>query len=289
MADYIIQSGDNLWNIAKNQLGLTSNADIQNAVNEIASSNDIKDANKIYAGQSINISIFEEDETEAKQADDKPAVEETEEKTDEKTDSAEGLNDTFDEFENWQSKHVDAMLECSTMEEYEEAALGIGKEYDFMEGQDVADEQAYNAQTLKLAQGHVEAYDKDGSGGLEFTEYLDSETLDEFDRYVQMVKNGELDKNEAIETITTAVAAAATVYNIIDQKMGDGNDKVSDFELQQYYQYVDSFDNEERAKDGKINIDATTNYPLYLAQQVEISDEALEKAFNYASSLFAEE
>ena len=285
MADYIIQSGDNLWNIAKNQLGLTSNADIQNAVNEIAASNNIKDANKIYAGQSINISIFEEDEAEAKQADDKPAAEETEEKAD----STEVLNDTYNEFENWQSKHADAMLESSTIEEYEEAAQEIGNEYDFMEGQDVADEQAYSTQTLKLAQGHVEAYDKDGSGELEFTEYLDSETRDEFDRYVQMVKNGELDKNEAIETITTAVAAAATVYNIIDQKMGDGNDKVSDFELQQYYQYVDSFDNEERVKDGKINIDATTNYPLYLAQQVEISDEAFEKAFSYASSLFAEE
>ena len=51
--DYLVQKGDNLWNIAKNRYNLSDNADIANKVNEIAKYNNIEDANLIFDGQTI--------------------------------------------------------------------------------------------------------------------------------------------------------------------------------------------------------------------------------------------
>ena len=51
--NYTIQSGDNLWNIAKTKYNLTSNSDIQNKVNEIAKTNNIANANQINANDNL--------------------------------------------------------------------------------------------------------------------------------------------------------------------------------------------------------------------------------------------
>lgn len=52
---YTIQSGDNLWNIAKQQYNLTNNQDIQAKIEEIAKANNITDVNTIISGTTLNL------------------------------------------------------------------------------------------------------------------------------------------------------------------------------------------------------------------------------------------
>lgn len=52
---YTIQSGDTLWNIAKQQYNLTSDRDIQAKIAEIAKENNITDINTIISGNSITL------------------------------------------------------------------------------------------------------------------------------------------------------------------------------------------------------------------------------------------
>ena len=52
--EYIVQSGDNLWNIVKDFYNLTDNSAIATKVDEIAALNNIDNPNLIYAGMVIN-------------------------------------------------------------------------------------------------------------------------------------------------------------------------------------------------------------------------------------------
>lgn len=55
-ATYTVKKGDNLWNIAKSQLGSgASDADILKKVNDLVSYNDIKNPDLIYVGQVIKL------------------------------------------------------------------------------------------------------------------------------------------------------------------------------------------------------------------------------------------
>ena len=53
--NYKIQNGDTLWNIVKQQFGLSNSTEIWSKVNEIASNNSIADPGSIFAGATINI------------------------------------------------------------------------------------------------------------------------------------------------------------------------------------------------------------------------------------------
>lgn len=60
---HLVQNGDNLWNIAKNEYGLSSYKDIMRAVDHIAVANGLEqgtDANWIQIGQSINMPTAEQ-------------------------------------------------------------------------------------------------------------------------------------------------------------------------------------------------------------------------------------
>ena len=52
---YIVQRGDNLWNIIKEYYNLESNNEIANKVDEIATYNNIDNPNMIYEGQEIKM------------------------------------------------------------------------------------------------------------------------------------------------------------------------------------------------------------------------------------------
>ena len=52
--EYIVQSGDNLWNIVKDFYNLSDNSAIATKVDEIAALNNIDNPNLIYAGMVIN-------------------------------------------------------------------------------------------------------------------------------------------------------------------------------------------------------------------------------------------
>ena len=52
---YIVQRGDNLWNIIKEYYNLKSNSEIANKVNEITAYNNLENPNMIYEGQKIKM------------------------------------------------------------------------------------------------------------------------------------------------------------------------------------------------------------------------------------------
>ena len=78
--NYSIQAGDSLWTIAKNQYGdnLKSDADIANAVNEIASANNLENPDLIYAGDELNLpDLFNESqEIDSSETDSQSALDE---------------------------------------------------------------------------------------------------------------------------------------------------------------------------------------------------------------------
>lgn len=55
MAIYEVRRGDNLYNIVKNQYGLTNKSEIMKKVREVAQNNGIKNPNLIFTGQKLNL------------------------------------------------------------------------------------------------------------------------------------------------------------------------------------------------------------------------------------------
>ena len=52
---YVVQRGDNLWNIIKEYYNLESNSEIANKVNEIATYNNLENPSMIYEGQELKM------------------------------------------------------------------------------------------------------------------------------------------------------------------------------------------------------------------------------------------
>ena len=52
---YIVQRGDNLWNIVKEYYNIESNNEIANKVSEIATYNNLENPSIIYEGQEIKM------------------------------------------------------------------------------------------------------------------------------------------------------------------------------------------------------------------------------------------
>ncbi len=55
MSNYTVKAGDNLWNIIKNQLKITNNAEIAQKVKEIAATNGMTKPGLIFPGQKIEL------------------------------------------------------------------------------------------------------------------------------------------------------------------------------------------------------------------------------------------
>lgn len=183
---------------------------------------------------------------------------------------------SFIKLTNWEDAHVknmenliDGVIDEST---YLEAGEKIGLDFDFMEGKDPKDEEAYNEQTLKLGQGEMEVKDLDGNGEVEFNEYFTQETAGDILRYKEMIKAGEIDEETVIDMLSEVYIQANAVFEIIDKHMGDKNGTLDEKEFQQYYIHLDEYVGDGTTdRNGSINIDQISEYPLYLANQFDLS------------------
>ena len=201
-------------------------------------------------------------------------------------------NSIFDDLDNWENAHADASLFSNSYEDYlnSDKAKTIGLNFDFMQGSDVKDEKAYNAQTLKLAQGEVDGKDTNKDGSLSFEEYyFNSSVKDEIETYKQFINSGKADKDSVIDMFSENLCMANKVFNIIDSLMGNGNGALDETELQQYYTHLDEYssNSEDRTKDGKIGLRETTDYPEFLASQVKTSDDTYQSIRKYVASIFS--
>ena len=286
MTNYTIQSGDNLWNIAKNTYGenLKSNADIQKAVDAISKNNNIKNPDVISIGSNLNLpditSIFET----AQSAQTESATGESQEQ---KASAAQNDDSLFQELNEWQGEHQVLMEKVIngevSFDDYENMKELTGSSFDFMDGKDYNNEEEYNNQTLELAQGELMAKDSNNDEQVSFNEYFSHEMGLEIENVKTLIKNGEISKDDAVSYIKDAYILAQKLYNVIDQKMGNGDNYIDAEEFQTFYQYLDEFDNE--GKDGKFDIDAMSEYPEFLANQIKISPESEENAQKIATEL----
>lgn len=279
MADYIINQGDNLWNIAKSQYQdkLTSNTDIQNAVDKIAEANGIDDPNKIYAGNNLQIPDYEslfakEDNSKKEPAND------------------EGV---FQEFDKWQKMHAINMKKFAEGQYDEYAYNGltekIGETFDFMEGKDASDDKDYDEQTLKLGQGEVAQKDSNEDGLVDFKEYFSQELAgDALGGVKDHVKSGLFTEDEAVEMLTGVYLEAQAVFNVIDEAMGNDDGYLDETEFQTYYKYLDTYTDAKDKDRGTIHLDDVAGYPEYLASQFDFSDIDTEPIEKMMRNLLAE-
>ncbi len=273
MGDYTINTGDNLWNIAKAQYGKDmSNADIQKAVNKIAEANGLDDPNKINAGSKLTLpdssSIFE------KQNNSK----------DKKEQSAKDNGDVFSEFNNWQKKHAINMKKFAqgdydkegqdAFKTYEILTDKIGETFDFMEGKDASNDKEYDEQTLKLGKGEVAQKDGNGDNLVSFKEYISDELASQgaLHDMKEFVKSGLYSKDEAVQMLTDVYLEAQAVFNVIDEAMGNDDGFLDETEFQAYYQLVDTYSGAKDKDRGTIHLDDVTGYPEYISSQLHLDE-----------------
>ena len=296
MADYTIQKGDNLWNIAKKNYNLTEGSDIAKAVNKIAKDNNIKDINKIMMGDNLALddSLFaqkDEVNNKTKEADntkDKASIIETSSENKGKASEQTEFEPTlFKELDVWVQEHTELMTQAQDTADYEAKVqeANIKNDFDFMEGKDASNEEEYDAQIQKLGAGEVKRYDKDNDSKLSSDEYLQEQIGDLITQNKAFVESGEMTQEEATNQLASAIIMSDTLFGIIDNKLGNKDGSLDSEELGQYYKYVDKFDNDERKADGSININAAADYPKYLTDQVKIDDETASKALDAAAKL----
>jgi len=136
---------------------------------------------------------------------------------------------TYDGYTNWQEQVING----------EDVPI----EYDFMEGLDPNNEENYEAQIAKLAQGEHATNDTDGDGKLTVDEYIQKNTVENMDEY---------DKD--------------TMKNLADMIDTDGDGEISEEEFGNLYRNLDRFNPEtsslDEKGDGKIDIMATTRFEL---------------------------
>lgn len=248
MTNCAINSNDNLLNKTKNQYGdnLTSNTNIQKAAQ----------------------------------------TEETSQTKQQETASEKNNDDSlFKDFNKWTTKH-DLNLKNYIYEQYDydtytKIEEGISTTFDFMEGKDADNEQDYDKQTLKLGQGEVQQKDSNNDGVVSYVEYFSQEAAPIVKDYKEMIEEGMITEQEAIDNLTQAYVQAQTVFTIIDSKMGNDDDFLDEEEFQSYYQYMNEYSiNNNDGKKGQLSIDDITDYPEFLANQVDtenIDTKAIEK------------
>lgn len=166
------------------------------------------------------------------------------------------------EFEKKINELLAAQDECmaSIDEQYEQNAEELGKSFDFMEGKDAKNEEDYNAQLLKLAQGEVDKKDVNGDGRISLQEFVFDEV-------------GETDQYESDELLQDAVTNAILTFKLMDEGMGN-SDKSGDLtaaEFQSLYKNLDGFVGVENVKDeniigefdGKLDIENSADFLSY--------------------------
>jgi len=165
-----------------------------------------------------------------------------------------------------------AQEECAALveKEYNENAEKLGTSFDFMEGKDAKNEEEYNAQLLKLAQGAVEKYDVDGNGSISLQEFVFGEV-------------GASDQYETDELLQQAVTNSILTFKLMDEGMGnsDKSGNLSAAEFQSLYKNLDGFVGVENVKedesgykiamgefDGKFDIENSADFITYTIDNI---------------------
>ncbi|MBR2068889.1 MAG: LysM peptidoglycan-binding domain-containing protein [Candidatus Gastranaerophilales bacterium] len=149
MSDYTIKSGDCLWTIARNTYNLTSNSDIQKAVNEIVTKNNIKNPNLIYANNVLSLPEYDSLFGTSKQVEQEPSK-----------------TQKYDEYLEWQKNSTQSFTDNPQgIDEIEDFA--VISEYN---------PDTYLDEMRSFADQNITSVDADGSGTINFDEFLEQET-----------------------------------------------------------------------------------------------------------------
>ncbi len=136
---YEIQKGDCLWNIVKEQYGLTSNKDIQDMVNRVVEENDIENPSIIYSGNSIILPDLYEELAQA-----------------EKEEPEKSKIDEFDEWTN-SEENYEKFIEEKPVDEFEM--------FDF-------NAKTYSKDLKNFAQEYLDKYDEDNDKVMNKSEFI---------------------------------------------------------------------------------------------------------------------
>lgn len=239
MSSYLIQKGNNLWNIVKDKYNLTTNRDIANKVNEIAKANHISNPNSIFAGSKIELAdtsdpkTAEKKETTEKAKEEQGATPTTQVKKEETALSA------------WTKKCADSISDID---------LKTGKSIyshdveDFdMVGQSFRDDiknnggkkagEIYKQKVLDVAKGEVASYDTDNDGMISPEEQVKYDIAEAEKKY------GKID--ESMKKVFTAASLEANTFMDLDK-----NGKVDQKEYAAFLYAMDA-NNDNKTANGK--------------------------------------
>ncbi len=191
----------------------------------------------------------------------------------------------YNDLQKWQNKHLandTAMIksldagcnEDTVFQLYNEKKEEIGTSFNFLEGKDANNEQDYQQQLEKLAQGELLFHDIDNDGEVSKSEYI----LKEVGSY-----NNYLNDDEAFQ----AIMYSYVMFNIIDSGMEDSidDDSLTRNEFEHLYINLDKYQGLDETgtpvmsdPDGVLDIDSAGSFcfdiPNYY--NAELIEKALE-------------
>ena len=253
--NYQIKSGDTLWNIVKNQYGVTTNTDIIAKINEIAKLNNIEDPNLIIAGASLQLpedtvqtSQEEEAQQETSLADEfNDWVDSHGAAMDEYMDKLADVDKKITELENNPNADINIDEINAQMQEaerqYNKQADEIGNFNFISDGVEIQRSdgtvsfELYAQEGEKLAESLQDSWETDGEEGIDIEEYHDAE----------IARMGDMEVTQEVED------SIKDAFNMMDLN----NDGVIDkSEIQSVYSVVDMADGNV---DGQIEIETYSN------------------------------
>ena len=253
MNQYVIKSGDNLWNIVKTNYKdhAKTNADILNIVNKLAEVNELDDPNLIYAGETLNLpsydSIFDTAAVQTDTAD-----------TDDETDVQ---RDLYAELFDW------------TKASYDDVTNGEDPDmYDFVESDIPYTNEEFTEPWMEgaanLAESNIEASDTvDDNGAINYQEFINQEVGNYEETFgespFQLDDNGEI------------IDMLQDNFGALDL---DKSSEIEKDELSAYYAAMDTMDSTDGTADGKLQFAAFSN--------TDLTSEEFQSRYQAAGELF---
>ncbi len=173
MSVYTIQKGNTLWQIVKENYGLTNDTDIANKVKEIAKANNILKANSIFAGNNLNLP-----ESSLQKAKETPVTTETSvpkagTTTFEAKPAKENMGKKFDD---WVINGASKLAQGENVEDF--AFVGADFLNDLKENDGKNARNIYNKGIRNLSESTVALQDKDKDGTINYEEFKTKELAD---------------------------------------------------------------------------------------------------------------
>ena len=144
--------------------------------------------------------------------------------------------------------------------------------FSIMEGKDSSNENDYNEQINKIAQGDFELYDLNKDDVVELSEYIAKEIAD--------MEEVDKENEQKIKGYSTLL------FSLMDEGMGnsDKNGTLSAEEFASLYKNMDQFDITQENPmtgiyDGILNFDSCANMPAYLIENL-FSEETIQQAID---------